>query len=336
MSSPVVLIVFNERENRYFYTPQVKERITAIVPQAVWKEAPANESAWLQMLEEIRPEVIYGAWSMPPLHQRELAACPSLRYVCLVTGTFRHLVESSYFDGTRQLSNWGDAAAPMVAECALALTLACLRQVNEYAMALHVDRTYPARSEPLPRSLIGRRVGIHGFGAVARHLLPMLQPFKTTVQVYSAPVAAAVYARHGVQRAPSIEALFADNEIIIEAEALTPQTRGSVSKALIDSMPMRGIFVNVARGPLVDEQALIARALKGEISLGLDVYVREPLPEDSPLRGMRNAVLLPHTAGPTVDHYPQIALRALNNLEHYLSGKPLPDARSLADYLRST
>src|SRR5690606_4887159 len=98
----------------------------------------------------------------------------------------------------------------------------------------------------------------------------------------------------------SLESLFAESDFIVLACPLNEQTHSMVNAALLAHMRPDAMLVNVARGAVVDEPALIsalqARKIRGA---ALDVYIDEPLPADSPLMGLDNAVLSPHVAGMT-------------------------------------
>ena len=91
-----------------------------------------------------------------------------------------------------------------------------------------------------------------------------------------------------------------------------------------------------ARAAITDETALLRVATEGRIAVGLDVFVQEPLPPDSPWRGLRNASLTPHIAGPTVDRYPDAGAFALKNLRAYAEGRPLEAVVTPAIYDQST
>jgi phosphoglycerate dehydrogenase-like enzyme len=220
------------------------------------------------------------------------------------------------------------------------LAMMCLRQATRYALEMHADRVWltPGRNPqlPRPRSLLRRRVGIHGFGAVAHALIRLLAPFGTRIEAFSDPVPDDVYAAHGAAKAHDLAALYRDNDVVFIVEALTPATRHCVNAALLSQLRPGAVLVNVARGDLVDEPALAALAARGEVQIGLDVFAAEPLPADSPLRGLRNVSLLPHTAGPTIDWYPHCGRRTMANLAAWLAGRMPPDAISLRRYDMAT
>jgi len=331
------LVVLDQRERAGFFAGANEARLGRYRAKDAWMEPPAGQEVWREVLRREEPEVVVGAWSMPRIDAEALGACPSLRYVCYAAGSLRDKVDESFWLRGGVASNWGGVVAPVVAECALALVLGCLRQSARFCREMHVGRGWrDGETVARTRTLFRRRVGIHGFGAVARALLPLLKPFGVRVEAWSAPVPGEVFAAHGVVRADGLEGLFSGNDILVEAEALTPETRGSVNERLIAAMPDGAVFVNVGRGGLVDELALARRAACGEITIGLDVYAEEPLPLNSPLRGLDDALLFPHIAGPTPDLYPACGAFALDNLEAWVTGKPLPGNVSLDHLRRST
>lgn len=234
-------------------------------------------------------------------------------------------------------SNWGGVISRTVAECALTLALGCLRQVPKFYREMMIDKQWRARhATDIPRSLYGRRVGIHGYGNVARELIKLLAPFQCPIQVWSEPVPASVFANDGMAQASSLHSLFSDNEVIFEVEALTDSSRGSVNESVLAALRPDSVFVNVGRGPVVDEAALLQRAQRGDITIGLDVYAQEPLAAESPLRELPNALLFPHMAGPTQDHYPVCGEAAIANLKAWLNGQPLLQPFTLEHYDRTT
>lgn len=303
-----------------------------------WYSAPEKMScdAWKEMLGTVRPHIILGGWKMPEITYNIIEFVPEFAYLCYVTGTVREKIDRRFLERGGVISNWGDEAAPSVAECALMLTLMALRQATRYALDMHVLRIWPEIKAPRPLGLFDRKVGIHGFGSVACAILPMLRPFNVQIEAWSAPVPPAVFREHGVRQAESAAALYRENDIVILAEGLTPETVGSVSREILLGMKPGSAFINVARGAIVDEDALHALAARGDVQLGLDVFATEPLPANSPLRSRPNVSLLPHTAGPTIDRYPACGTRALRNLDLWLRGQTPEDLVTLQRYDVST
>jgi phosphoglycerate dehydrogenase-like enzyme len=167
---------------------------TGLSPEAFGREVTAAN-----------PEVIVACWATPPL---PATLSPRLRYVCYLTGSVKKLVTRAQLERGLLLTNWGTSISRTVAECALLHTLACLRLAPRWTLMLHRDGGWREGWEQAG-SLFQRRVGIHGFGPVARAFLKLIAPFGCAVSVLAPDVDDAVAQSHGVARAPSLDALFA-------------------------------------------------------------------------------------------------------------------------------
>jgi phosphoglycerate dehydrogenase-like enzyme len=177
---------------------------------------------------------------------------------------------------------------------------------------------------------------LHGFGSIAQSLVPMLRPFTQDIRAYSPHVPDALFAQYGVRRVTTLEELFAGSDVVVELAAATPANYHVVTESLLRAMPEGGVFVNVARGSVVDEAALVRVAREGRLQIALDVFETEPLPPDSPLRGLPNVTLLPHLGGPTRDRRRDSGALALRNIRAWLRGEPLEAVVTLEVYDRAT
>jgi phosphoglycerate dehydrogenase-like enzyme len=317
-----------EEERQAFFPEPLQADLLRVAPGIRFLD-PADD--FRGELAAAAPEVLLAAWATPSLADPP----PSLRYVCYVAGSVRQLVTRSQIAGGLLVTNWGGSISRTVAEAALWHILTGLRRGTRWTLAMHCDRAWRQPQEDTA-SLFGRRVGIHGFGHVARELVRLLQPFGCVISVSAPDVDATAAPSHGVAAAPSLEALFRDSDIVVEAAPLTPATTGIVTEPLLRSLKPGSVFVNIGRGRVVDEAALARVAAAGMVYFGLDVFAREPLPADSPLRGLPNVSLTPHLAGPTSDRCVDAGAFALANLRAYLAGRPLQAVVTPAVYDAST
>lgn len=278
-----------------------------------------TEAAFARRLHDYNPEVLVTGWKALPLPEK---LPPGLRYHCHLCGTVRDIVRREHIEQGLLVTNWGGSIARVVAECALFHTLAALRRATEWTLAMHVEGGWKTR-EAETASLFGRRVGLHGFGHVAREYLNLIAPFGPKVSVFAPDVDAAMEKRHGVKKAESLEALFAQNDIVIELAPLNAETESIITERLLRLIPEGGVFVNLGRGRVVDEGGLVRVAQEGKIFFGLDVFALEPLASDHPLRGLRNVNLTPHLGGPTTDRRRDAGAFGLANLRAYAAGAPL-------------
>lgn len=330
-SSLLALLTTVERE--HFFPGPLEAELRSVAGQFRLTDPLALAPGELAgLLAAADPEVLVAAWKTPALPE---VLPPRLRYVCYVAGSVRHLVSRPQLERGLLLTNWGGSISRVVAEGALLHILAALRRLPRWTIAMHQQGAWKQGLTDAA-SLFGRRVGIHGFGRVARELVRLLQPFGCAIEVCAPDVDDESARAHGVARAASLESLFADNDVVVELAPLIPSTRGIVGEDLLRRIRPGGVFVNVGRGAVVDEPALVRVAREGQIQVGLDVYAQEPLLPDHPLRGLPNVGLTPHIAGPTADRYRDAGAFALRNLRAYAAGEPLEALVTPAVYDSST
>lgn len=279
-----------------------------------------QERRWDKLLQEFDPEVVISCWQTPGFSDDYASSPNSLRYVCHLAGSVRNRVPRAMIERGVLISNWGNMVGHSVAEHAVLLILAGLRNIREWNDAVDEFSGNP-RTRLRTCTLKGKRVGIHGFGGIARHLVSMLRPFHCQISAYSEGVPSHLYVENGVKECGSLAELFSKNQILVECEALTSRTEGSVSANILRKLPDGALLVNVGRASVVEEEALIAEAQTGRIQIALDVFPDEPLRPDSPLRKIPGAVLSPHIAGPTFDMLPDCGAFALRNLKRYIEGR---------------
>jgi phosphoglycerate dehydrogenase-like enzyme len=172
-------------------------------------------------------------------------------------------------------------------------------------------------------TLMGRTLGLLGFGRQGRRVLPVAQALGMKVIAWSQNLEAGTAAEAGVERVEKDD-LFARSDVLSIHLVLGERTRGIVGARELALMKPSAFLVNTSRGPLIDEQALVealrARRIAGA---GLDVYAQEPLPDDHPLRCLPNAVLMPHQ-GHHVEEFYEIAYTdAVENISAFIAGRPI-------------
>jgi phosphoglycerate dehydrogenase-like enzyme len=337
MHLPRILVALTPAEKDDFFPgesfPEL-ESLASSVRQVNPGELPGDQ--WPGVLAEFRPEIIVAAWKTPPLPADvKTITGDSLRYVCYLPGSVRKLVREELLREGLLVTNWGNSIARTVAECGLMMAIACLRRISYWNVHMHAGPAW-RNSEDLTGSLFERRVGLHGFGVIARELVKLIQPFGVSISTYSPSVPDALLDEFGVCRCASLEELFSDNDVLIELAALTPKSRHMVKEAHLRMIPEGGVFVNIGRGAVVDEEALARVAAEGRIQVGLDVFGTEPLPADSPFRELANVLLLPHLSGPTSDRRQDAGTFGLYNIRRYIRGEPLQSLITADVYARAT
>ncbi len=211
----------------------------------------------------------------------------------------------------------------------------CLREVSDHAMALLLalarkvtfsnKLVQSGRWEVPPivplRRLEGQLLGLVGFGNIPRALAPKAKAFGLKVLTHDPFVASGVLASAGVEGV-SFDDLLARSDFISVHAPLLPATRGLMNAAAFAKMKKGSYLINTARGPLVDEPALIAALDSGQLGgAALDVVTTEPLAKDSPLIGRDNVILTPHTAFYSVEALEELQSKCASDVARVLSGE---------------
>ena len=227
---------------------------------------------------------------------------------------------------------------PAAKECGIAVNYVpdyCLREVSDHAMALLLAL---ARKITLSNKLVqsgrwevppivplhrldGRVLGLIGFGNIPRALAPKAKAFGFKVLVHDPYVDKSVLASAGVEGV-SLDELLAQSDFVSVHAPLLPATRGLMNANAFAKMKRGAVIINTARGPLIDEAALIAALDSGHLGgAALDVVTTEPLAKDSPLIGRDNVILTPHTAFYSVEALEELQTKCASDVARVLSGE---------------
>jgi phosphoglycerate dehydrogenase-like enzyme len=230
-------------------------------------------------------------------------------------------VEAAQARGVRVVDTTHGSSAP-VAEWALGLILIGLRNAAEHYRRLIAGEEYRrSTDDPGYRGgeLSGRAVGLIGLGHIGRRLFELLAPFGCRIRVHDPYVPKEVALAVGAQLT-TLEHVLADNDVVVCCAPLTPRTRRMIGARELDLLKPDAVFVNVSRGAIVDPDALVARARRGDVRVALDVFDPEPIPAASPIRDLPNVFLSPHIAGVTAACRPRFFSLMVDELERFFGG----------------
>jgi len=205
-----------------------------------------------------------------------------------------------------------------VADHALGLILAARREIPRGDRELRAGHWTPD-FRILTQSLRNQRVGIVGMGSIGQALAPRCEALRMTVSWWGPRPKPEL----GWPRADRLLDLAKDSDILVVACKADDSNRGLISQAVIEALGPQGLLVNVARGQLIDEAAMIAALQSGRLGqAALDVFEVEPADPER-WAGVPNAVLTPHTAGATREAVQGMLALLLGNLTAHFSGEPL-------------
>ena len=183
MSQPASLLaILTTEELRDFLPEPLFGQVRTISPVfTLWDPAEKNAAEFAAILAEANPAVLLACWKTPPLPAN---LPPRLRYVCYLCGSVRRLVSREQIERGLIVTNWGGSISRIVAEWALFHILSCLRRATHWTLAMHNEGGWKNGGTETA-SLYGRRIGLHGFGQIARELVLLLRPFNTTITSFA-------------------------------------------------------------------------------------------------------------------------------------------------------
>ena len=196
-----------------------------------------------------------------------------------------------------------------VAELLFGTLLALLRHIPRADASMHDGRW--ERSRLLGEELRGRTLGIVGVGRIGSEVAMRAAAFGMELVGYDPYVGDERFQSLRVRRAPTLDALLAEADVVTVHTPLTDETRGMLGRRELARLAPGAVVANLARGGIVDEAALAAALAAGQLrGAVVDVYVREPLAADHPLRGLDNVVLTPHIGASTAEAQRNVAVDA--------------------------
>jgi phosphoglycerate dehydrogenase-like enzyme len=183
-----------------------------------------------------------------------------------------------------------------------------------------------------PDEASGKTVCLVGYGPIARRAATLCKGLGMRVVAVRASIAEQQAGFEAVERFYPLEdlnTLLAESDYVVLAAPRTPRSERMIGREQLKAMKSTAVLVNISRGALVDEPALIEALRDGEIAgAALDVFAQEPLPESSPLWDMPNVLVTPHVSGGNPHYMRRVTDLFCDNLRRYLSGEPL---RNLVD-----
>lgn len=296
--------------------------LTVTLPDTDLAERLANladrvEFVQWDLLSPLPPEVAervsvvqIGHYWGDPARWRRLPEAKNLRYVMLPSAGYEHAVPHLWPGVT--LCNGRGVHSAGTAELAVGLILASQRGLVE---AIDAQREGRWHNPELP-SLADRRVLIVGAGSLAQALAARLRPFDVELTMVGRT------ARCDVRGIDELPDLLAHTDIVVLTVPYSTHTHHLLDATALAALPDGALVVNVARGRVVDTDALLAELVTGRLRAALDVTDPEPLPPDHPLWHAPGVIITAHQGGNSTATYPRVAALLRRQLEHLLAGEP--------------
>jgi phosphoglycerate dehydrogenase-like enzyme len=262
----------------------------------------------------------------PPMADHVVRDAPKLKWIQALGTGVDNIVDLPSLGPQVVVTNIRGIHGAPVSEATIAYMLSLARDMPRSTRSQDKS-TWDRRPAQL---LAGATVGILGVGLIAEHLAPILKAFgMTTIGISGSPRPAKGFDR--VVAREDLMKVAPELDFLVVLAPLTPETRGIVGEKLLAGMKPSAYLVNVARGGVADEKALIAALEKGTIAgAALDVFSQEPLPPDSPLWKTRNVTIFPHLGGYSAGYEDRAMPTIAENMRKFLNN----DLKSMINIVR--
>jgi lactate dehydrogenase-like 2-hydroxyacid dehydrogenase len=267
----------------------------------------------------IRGVVISGG---VPFGRREFERMPALEIVASAAAGYEEIDTDFLQQRAIRFTTGSLMACDDVADMGMLLLMAARRQLLKGDDWVRSGKWEQQGMMPFTRSNVGRRLGIVGMGTIGQRIVPRARAFGQDIAYFARTPRTGVNARYE----PDLVALarWADALIVIVSGG--PSTRHLIGAAVLEALGPEGILVNISRGSVIDEEALIAALSTGRLAAaGLDVFACEPAP-DPRLLALPNVTLMPHHASATIESRDAMDQQIIDNLAAHFAGRPLLNA----------
>lgn len=289
---------------------------------------PADPEGRLAEADIARLELAFFSGDIFPANSRQFFStvrrAPALKWLHVFNAGVDHPVFTEMLQrGVRLSTSAGSTAVP-IAQTAITGLLMLARNVPRWLRGQQEHRWDPMRPPDFPRDLVGQTVLIYGLGSIGREIARLARVLGLRViGIRRSPQQAGdpVDELHPPQQ---LAALLPRADWLVLAAPLTADTRGLIDAAMLARLPAGAHVINVARGEIIDETALVAALRDGRLGGAyLDVFGKEPLAAESPLWTLPNVLLSPHNSAAAQGNDDRVYGMFLANLERWHLGKPL-------------
>ncbi|HJP91426.1 MAG TPA: hydroxyacid dehydrogenase [Pyrinomonadaceae bacterium] len=318
MTRPNVLVLASDALFSHFFSERDQKRLDEV---SDWTRSSLREDAPSLRDQIANADVLMTTWHSPFLTTEMLGSRPRVKLIAHCGGEVKSRVAEPIFDYVT-VTNAADPMARGVAEMALALVLTLVRRIPEYVAEMREGAIRTNEQVGEGETLRGRKVGIVGFGRIGRALAELIKPFDVELLVSDPYTQVTLVAEHGATLV-ELDHLARTCSVVILSAALTPETKHLFDARLLSLLADGTYLINVARGGLIDTDALLAELRTGRLTAALDVTdPLEPLPSEHELRKLSNVILTPHIAAGGIEVRREMGALAVDEVVRFAHGQP--------------
>jgi phosphoglycerate dehydrogenase-like enzyme len=268
-------------------------------------------------------DVVLTSWNAAPKFDEQLLLhADRLKVIGHIAGTIKGFIPPEVFDRGIVVTHAAGTIAEAVGEWALMVTLMSLRKGYQFNKTVQ-EGVWAKREMGPGRTLIGKRVGVVAASMTGRVFIRLLKGFDVEILVYDPYLPDERAREMGARRVDDLMEIFRTCDVVSNHAPTTPETAGMISAAHLAALRDGALFVNTARANAIDYDALTRELVSGRIDGALDVFPKEPLVADSPLRSLPNVILSPHAAGGTLESRASLGETVVDDVARFFRGEPL-------------
>jgi D-3-phosphoglycerate dehydrogenase len=296
----------------------LEPRVRALAEKVEWHfDRPANEDETIARIKDA--DAIINIRASVKFTRKVLAACPKLKILSVWGTGVDHVDLPAASEMGITVSNTPGYGAPYVSEHALALALAVSRQVVQNDQRIRQG----GWTRGFIHELYNKTLGVVGTGAVGQRMVQLGKGIGMKVVAWTLHPTPERAAEYGVEFIP-LEELLRRSDVVSIHLALSTITEKLIGWSELALMKPTAILINTARGPIVDQEALVEALEQKKIAgAGLDVFETEPLPAGHPITRLDNVVLSPHAGGMAYNGTMRGLEMSVENLESFARGNPI-------------
>jgi phosphoglycerate dehydrogenase-like enzyme len=318
MSKPRIVIDPQPRTMKLIFSERAQNRLSELADLTIFDSGPMPA----ETLESALPdaEIIIGQTDLP---RDRLARCQKLRAIFNVEGNFLPNIDYDYcFAHNIRVLVASPAFAVAVAEMALAFALDLARGVSKSDRAFREkNEIYGLESNRGCFLFTGCRVGIVGYGDLARAFRLLLRPFRCAVKVYDPWLPEREILNHDCSPA-TLDELLSTSDAIFVFASVTAENQGFLGAREFSLIRPGGLFVLMSRAGVVDFEALVSAAESGHLKVATDVFPEEPFSQDHRIRDLPEVILSAHRSGGIQEAFTEIGNMVVSDVELVLRGLP--------------
>jgi len=323
MTRPIIAVLAGEELFASFFDERRRARLGKF---SRWALVPERKAAAGLVSRVAGADALMTTWDSPYLSAEMMKQLPSVRIIAHCGGEVKKRFEVSLF---RKLVivNTPEPMARPTAELGAAFLMYASRDIDRYRTALRrrSNRIYKDVHSTGGTSdcLLGREVGMIGFGRIGRAMVEMLRGFGMRWRVYD-PYAPRDLADRMPVEFDSLHGVLKRSSLLVLTAAATEKTRRLLNRERLNTLQDGAVVINIARGSLIDLDALTLEVKSGRLRCALDVTdPEEPLPVGHPLRTLPGAILTPHIGGGGPQTRGEMADAAMDELQRFFRGEPV-------------